>query len=445
MPDPVDPTPPLPTAAASAFLRVLALVVVGITIGRSGSQGFGATGSHLAVTLAFAVAAVAWMAGQVPRHRGGPTVADGRPLRPGDRWYDAARLAVVGLCGGVLAGLAPATVGAAFAFVAVIGAALRLRLRDAVGVTAVTFGALGVAFAFGDQGAGALAGYTLGLLVALLGSYNTLQYRVRSRQATQLAVETERATGEEARAARLDERSRIAREIHDVLAHSMAALSIQLEAAHLLAERTTGGERDRLLAHLERARMLTRDGLDETRQALGTLRGDPLPLASLLGELAAGYRADTGSPVTVAVDGDPSALRPDVTLAVLRVAQEALTNTRRHGGGSPVSVDLCCGHDGTVLRVADHVEHRGAGVAPVPGEVGDGCDPLAGAAGRPSSGAAPGPSGSATPGPSGGGAGPAATGGYGLVGMRERAALLGGSLVAGPAGRGWVVELRLPA
>ena len=205
----------------------------------------------------------------------------------------------------------------------------------------------------------------------------------------------------EARNAVSAERGRIAREMHDVLAHSLSALALQLESTRLLA-------RDRdvdpdVARALDQAHSLAASGLDDARRAIAAARGDELPGPERLTALAGAFGDQSGLPVAVEVHGDPRELPPDARLAVYRTAQEALTNVRRHAAAERVCVSLDYLADSTVLVVEDHSP---AGTPP----------PVAPVAG-----------------------------GYGLTGMRERAKLLGGELVASPTDNGFRVELRLPA
>ncbi|WP_340375478.1 histidine kinase [Streptomyces sp. SS7] len=227
----------------------------------------------------------------------------------------------------------------------------------------------------------ALAGYTLRLDAEARGNAQRL---LAQERAARLA---------EAESAALAERARIAREIHDVLAHSLSAQLVHLEAARLLIER--GADREQILGRVVAARGMARDGLDETRHALSALRGDLTPLEDFLTDLV---RAAHGVEVTVA--GDRRALSAEASQAVRRVAQEALTNVRKHAPGAKVRVRLAYGTDEVTLDVRD------SGGAP--GELAE------------------------------------AGGGYGLLGMRERAELLGGSLETGPDEEGFVVTLRVP-
>jgi signal transduction histidine kinase len=207
----------------------------------------------------------------------------------------------------------------------------------------------------------------------------------------------------EARAAAAAERGRVAREMHDVLAHSLSALALQLETTRLLArDRSVDGDVTRAI---DQAHHLAASGLEEARRAIAAERGDELPGPERIGILAEAFGEQSGLPVELEVSGEPRELAPDARLAVYRTAQEALTNVRRHATPERVEVRLDYRSESTVLVVEDHA-------APgVPAPVG-----LGGAAG-----------------------------GFGLTGMRERAELLGGELIAEPTAHGFRVELRLPA
>jgi signal transduction histidine kinase len=224
---------------------------------------------------------------------------------------------------------------------------------------------------------------------------------VRAEQAELLLAQTQRSHEEQLRAARLEESTRIAREIHDVLAHSLAGLTIQLEATSaLLAQDAPRAE---ISARIERAHELAREGLQETRRAVGALRGEePTSPSATLEALLADYRLGGEGAATLELEGDPARIDEAAGRTLLRVTQEALTNVRKHAPGADVHVTLSAGPDDVRLLIAND----GSGTAP----------------------AALAESG----------------GGYGLRGMRERAELLGGTLDAGPRGYGWSVELRLP-
>ena len=188
--------------------------------------------------------------------------------------------------------------------------------------------------------------------------------------------------------------------MHDVLAHSLSGLVLNLEGARLLAAR--GGADPQVGDAIERAHRLARTGLEEARRAIGMLRDDALPGPERLADLAAEFEGGSGVPCTVAVTGDGRDLGTDGRLTFYRVTQEALTNIRKHAHADRVEICLAYEPSGTRLTIEDF----------------DSCRD------RPA---------------------PADGTGYGLTGMRERAELLGGTLTAGPAGRGFVVELWVPA
>ncbi|GAA4321730.1 histidine kinase [Streptomyces venetus] len=227
----------------------------------------------------------------------------------------------------------------------------------------------------------ALAGYTLRLDAEARGSAQRLLAQERAARAA------------EAETAALAERARIAREIHDVLAHSLSAQLVHLEAARLLIER--GGEPEQVLERVVAAREMARDGLAETRQALSALRGELTPLEDFLSHLVS-----TADGAEITITGERRALPAEASQTVRRAAQEALTNARKHAPGA--TVRLCL--DYRPHEVTLDVRDSGGS----PGE-------LTGAGS-----------------------------GYGLLGMRERAELLGGSLEAGPGVEGFVVTLKVP-
>ncbi|MGP3960448.1 sensor histidine kinase [Nonomuraea sp. 3N208] len=220
--------------------------------------------------------------------------------------------------------------------------------------------------------------------VAVLFGYNV---RVR-RTATARLVEEERRTqlAESAQAV-LEERARIARELHDVVAHHMSVIAIQAEAVPLKA----AGDPARLEAGLAEIRGLSLAAIAELRQVLGVLRDQegrtdtaPQPGLDRLDELADHARA-AGLAVVLERVGSLDGLPPAVGLSAYRIVQESLSNAMRHAPGAAVAVSVARDGDELRLRVAN-----GPGAAP---------------------GGAPGA-------------------GQGLVGMRERAALLGGTLAA---------------
>ncbi|MEV5604478.1 histidine kinase [Streptomyces sp. NPDC052299] len=273
-----------------------------------------------------------------------------------------------------------------------VAALERLPLGAGVPATAVALGAYAVVdtdnwLTTAATTAGlCLAGYVLRLDAEARGSAQRLLAQERAAR----AAEAERAA--------LDERSRIAREIHDVLAHSLSAQLVHLEAARLLIEREPSGEfRDQVLQRVVAARAMAREGLSETRQALSALRGEVSPVEDFLRQLV------TAGPAEVRVEGERRTLTAQASQAVRRVAQEALTNVRKHAPGARVQLRLEYQPDCVVLEVRDSGGRSPEGDLAVSGS------------------------------------------GYGLLGMRERAELLGGTLEAGPGKEGFVVSLRVPA
>jgi signal transduction histidine kinase len=197
-----------------------------------------------------------------------------------------------------------------------------------------------------------------------------------------------------------EERARIAREMHDAVAHAMTVMVVQAGGARSVIDR----DQAEAVAALRRIEDTGRAGLGEMRRLIGVLapNGDvalePQPGLDRLDELLDTMRA-TGLPVETVVEGEPRDLPPGVDLTAYRVVQEALTNALKHAGDAHASVMLRYGDDALELEVAD--DGRGALVANA--------------------------------------------GGRGLVGMRERVALFGGSLETGSRpGGGFVVRARIP-
>jgi signal transduction histidine kinase len=246
------------------------------------------------------------------------------------------------------------------------------------------------------------------------------RFREGDSQIEVLLIELERSRNAEVRAAALAERQRVAREMHDVLAHSLSGLMVQLQGARLLA--TADPADPRLPDTIDRAHHLARSGLQEARRAIGVLRDDRPPSLdgpNGLAGLAAGFERDSGIRCRFSVDGDLPGLGAEAQLALYRVTQEALTNVRKHARPTLVEVRLAGRPDGAHLVIEDFAtmpeEPRPPNGLPRPA--------MAPQDGNP----------------------PSAPDGYGLTGMRERAELLGGSLTAAPTAGGFAVDLWLPA
>jgi signal transduction histidine kinase len=295
-----------------------------------------------------------------------------------------------------------------------------------------------------------------------------------------LLVQLEESQGAQARAAALAERQRLAREMHDVLAHSLSGLMLQLEGARMLA--TSSPADPRLPEVVGRAHELAKDGLDEARRAIGMLRGEELPGPAALSTLTSQFEKHSGIPCSFGISGEPWTVRADARLALYRVTQEALTNVIKHADAERVEVCLAYASDRVTLTIEDFGRFPGgnragqelAGDGHTPATVGDGNGHgLTGNGRTPASGGnghgltgigwtpASGGNGHGLTGngrtPASGGNGLRQTGngrtpataddgnGHGLTGMRERAELLGGTLAAGATPHGFRVELQVPA
>jgi signal transduction histidine kinase len=208
------------------------------------------------------------------------------------------------------------------------------------------------------------------------------------RETQQRLAEQQRISeAERARRAQLEERTRIARELHDVVAHHMSVIAIQAEAAPYRPPEEAAGS-------FATIRTTASEGLRELRRLVGVLRADgaaddagPQPTLDQLGELVATVER-AGTKVTVAVTGTPRPLPPGVGLSAYRIVQEALSNALRHAPGSRVQVELGYRPARLDLRVVNGPARS----APIP-----------------------------SPGA-----------GHGVLGMKERAAMLGGQLTAEP-------------
>jgi signal transduction histidine kinase len=218
------------------------------------------------------------------------------------------------------------------------------------------------------------------------------QFRLLAKMREEQAGLAERAAA--------DERQRIAREIHDVIAHSLAVTMLHLTGARLALGRDPE-EAEKALLEAER---LGRESLAEIRRTVGLLAPEgtgtaaPMPTAADIPQLVREFES-AGLDVRFELTGDPATLAPATGLALYRVAQESLSNVVRHAPGEPTSMSLIIGPDDVRLRVRNRM---------------------------------------AT------GAAPNLNGGLGVRGMQDRVTLLGGELRAGPDGTGWCVDVELP-
>jgi signal transduction histidine kinase len=273
------------------------------------------------------------------------------------------------------------------------------RVREWIGLA-------GVAALIGANAAEQLSFGDLLLITMILGGAwlagrAMRHWRERERTLERLTVDLEREREEKARAAVAEERVRIARELHDVVAHAISVIVLQARGGR----RSLATDPAEARVALNTIEATGSEALAEMRRLLGMLRRDdeeitlaPQPSLGYLDTLAAQTR-EAGLPVDLSVEGEPIELPPGVDLSAYRIVQEALTNALKHAGPATARVVVRYGKDDLELEIAD----TGPGAAASDGE------------------------------------------GHGLVGMRERVSLYGGRLEAGPRdGGGFAVRARLP-
>ena len=292
-----------------------------------------------------------------------------------------------------------------FALVAAMAAGGDLDLRPAIGVTAAGVLATEVSGLVFGAAYLTLIGFAVVIASGLLIGRNRGAFRIAAEQSAALLAQRERLEAEQRRADLLDERARIAREIHDVLAHSIGALGIQIQAARSVL--TDYGDTERAVELLTAAQRMAAEGLAETRRAVHALRADTLPLADELAKATSSYAERYHVAVSLDTAGAPRPVPADATVALLRVAQEALVNAAKHGAGKPVTVRLDYEAAGVRLTIRNDLH---AAAPDAPGAV------------RVST----------------------VNAGYGLTGMRERLRMLNGTLEAGREGSCWVVTAQVP-
>ena len=226
--------------------------------------------------------------------------------------FQAAVIAAMGAAGVALVALQSQGANELAAGAAVWMAVARLPLALGIVIGVGTAGALDTAAALSGSSSSAILAATV--LLALLGlvAYFIKQARASQDRAELLLAQLEDAREEQTRAAAIAERSRIASELHDVLAHSLSGAAIQLQAARKLAERERAAPA--LHTAIDRAGQLVRDGLANARQAVGALRGEELPGVAELEALIASFRDDMDLDVTVTIEGMPRALPADAVL-----------------------------------------------------------------------------------------------------------------------------------
>jgi signal transduction histidine kinase len=379
-----DPAGPPRALRAIGFAALAAIVLSVLTVSpRPGLEG---DGPLVALGL---VLQVAGFFASLPQ----------REMPPGRRVAGLLVLAT-GTC--LLTAVQPHSAGFAGIYFVVVIAGMRLPGALGAGIAGAAVAAEATVMAFtADHPGGTIAGLLFSVVPWFLVMRLVRQLVEGRLQAEALVDELRKSRAAHAESVAIAERGRVARDMHDVLAHSLSALALQLEGARLLA-RDRGADPE-IVASVERAHRLAAGGLAEARQAIAALRGDELPGPERLPALADAFAEDSGAACDLTVTGEPRELSSEARLALYRTAQEALTNVRRHSAADRVDMRLAYDANGTMLTVEDHAQ----GV-PVALGNGDG-------------------------------------GGYGLTGMRERAELLGGRLSAAPTDDGFRVELWLPA
>ena len=311
-----------------------------------------------------------------------------------------------GLSLGIVLGLPTkdvSLVAAVSPLLAVYSVGAHASVRGTVVAVALALGQFGAAMVISEWPAEEFALYALGIAIALLvgRAARAMGFEVDVLEARAAVLERER--DERAQAAVEAERARIARELHDVIGHSISVMGLQAGAVRRLLTPEQEREREALLS-VERT---GRDAVGEMRRLLGILRAngaepelDAMPTVQRAGDLVAELRR-AGLDVSLQVEGDLDDLPPGRGLAAFRILQEALTNVLKHAPGAHVEAVLRRTASELEIAVVDSGGTR-------PAEPGDG-------------------------------------GGHGLVGIRERVALYGGTLEAGPDGAGFSVLARFPA
>lgn len=219
------------------------------------------------------------------------------------------------------------------------------------------------------------------------------------RRSTQLADELRRADAKLANASAREERHRIARDVHDLVAHSLTVVVLHVGGAR----RVLRSDPDAAEHALTEAERVSRESLDAIRGVVGLLRedGEPHVPSPDLERLVTTYRS-AGLPIALRIDGDPESLPLAARVTIYRVVQEALANAARHNTPkAQTSVDITIDREQVTARIANRLDDSFGHREP-------------------------------------------RHGGYGLLGLREQVASLGGELASGPAGDVWTVECRLP-
>ena len=341
----------------------------------------------------------------------GWTLAD----RSGATAAEVIGLTAAGLAGAALTALLPGAPGYLVMFLVLIALGRNRPFAPALVTGLTVFAATNLAFLVtGKTSAASVASVDAGAAFFFAVGVFTRSARISRDKASaaqaraeHLLTQLRASQAAQAETVALTERARLAREIHDILAHALSGLVLALDTAELLG-RQPGADAATMAGILEqvaRAQRIARDGLADTRRAISALRGEELPGPALLDRLVRQTSEATGIHASLAVHGEQRPLPPEIGLALYRTAQEALINTAKYAGrGGTAGLRISYRPDDVELEIEDT---RPTGAAPHQ--------------------------------PAG-----LTFGGYGLTGMRERAELLGGRLTAGPTGHGFRVVLWLP-
>jgi signal transduction histidine kinase len=362
-------------------------VLLVVVLGSANSHPVpGLHGKAAAVTVALSVFAATLLV----------AIRDGFPERSIE--LQAAVIAAMGVAGVAIAGLQLKGATGVAAAVSVFMAITRLPFNAGVAIAGAVTVALGAVTALaGSSSSAVAAGMLVTVLLGVVAQF--LKQSRDSQDRTEILLsQLSDARDEQARAAAIAERSRIASELHDVLAHALSGAAIQLQGARKLAEREHA--QLPLSESIDRASELVKGGLANARQAVGALRGDALPTLAQLPALIDSYKADMNLDVTLRIEGDARTVPTDPGLALYRAAQEALTNVARYAPSACTTVTVRYEPDRTTMTVDN-------GVSAAPPRQGMG-------------------------------------GGHGLQGLHERIERAGGTISAGATSDGWRVEIVVP-
>jgi signal transduction histidine kinase len=383
------PGPLLNTARGDVrpWLVPIGILIIIVGVGAGVFVDGPTEGMELAITVGLLVLAAACWATGLSRH-----VRDLRVV--------VAALIVLGVCGAALDWPQSDGPGFVAGYMALAGLALRVSRTTALLAGVPIVASIAVSDAHeAENPASTVLAVALGAGFLFVTSVLAVLSQDAHRRAEALLVQESAIREVREQMAALAERARMTRELHDVLAHCLSSLSLQLETARLLAADTAADAR--LAEQITEARQVACDGMLNAQRALQALRGGEVPGLARLPELVSDTAAALRMPIDFRTAGTPRPLSPEVQLAAYRTVQEALTNVAKHAGrGARALVRLTWTTESLDVSIADHGgDGVGAGLV---------------------------------------------SGGLGLTSMAERAALHGGQLTAGASDDGFTVHLTLP-